>query len=98
MIDIQYTRLFSPRVVFALPHLQTVSTRFEFANTQLCIKKDNRRHWNSPTEVFNSPAGYKGEGGGGDKTGATISLYTIDDQKLTSNSFNRNFIEINDDM
>lgn len=41
-----YTRLFSPRVMFAHLHLQTVWAHLQFAQTHLCLKIDNLRHWN----------------------------------------------------
>lgn len=38
---ILYTNLFSYGVVLPLQHLQTISLRFHFAQTMLCVKRDN---------------------------------------------------------
>lgn len=47
------------RVIFALCYvrrsckqLQTVSPNLEFAQTHLCLKIDNMKHWNSPSLKF----------------------------------------------
>lgn len=49
---ILFTELFSPRVIFALLHLQTGLPHIEFAQTELCSKRDNekprRREYFSP--------------------------------------------------
>lgn len=47
-----FTGLFSPRGLYTPLHLQAVSPRLEFAQTQLCLKKDNMRHWHSPSLKF----------------------------------------------
>uniref|UniRef100_K1PC66 Uncharacterized protein n=1 Tax=Magallana gigas TaxID=29159 RepID=K1PC66_MAGGI len=57
-------------VIFALLHLRTVSPRLEFAQTQLCLKKDNMRPWNSPSLKFRSLATKVKRGE--NKTGANI--------------------------
>lgn len=54
------------RVIFALCNfcpstiMQTVSLRLEFTQKQLCLKRDNQNHLNSPP-VLNSPADNEGE-------------------------------------
>lgn len=42
--------LFSPRAICALLHLQTILPGVEFAQIQLCLKKDNLKHWNLPMQ------------------------------------------------
>lgn len=46
--------------IFALSHLQTVSSPLEFAQTQLCLKRNNLRHWKSPR--YKLPTDNEGEG------------------------------------
>lgn len=68
------TGLFSPQFIFALIHLQTVSSHLEFAQTKLWInmmKKDSLRLRNSPHLKF---ACWQQERG--DKTGVNTALYT----------------------
>lgn len=50
--EILYTGLFSLRVIFALLQLETDSLSLKFAKTMLCLKRDNWRHWNSPSLKF----------------------------------------------
>lgn len=50
-----HTGIFSPRAIFTL---QTVLARLEFAQTQLCLKRDHLKHCNSS---LNSPAEHKGK-------------------------------------
>lgn len=38
---LRYTLLFSPSLIFILLHLQAVSLCLEFAQTQLCLKRDS---------------------------------------------------------
>lgn len=49
--------LLSPGLIFALLHLLTVSPRPEFAQMQLCLKKDNTVLDIGIRPVVNSPAG-----------------------------------------
>lgn len=49
-----YTGLFSPRLIFAHLRLQTVSLRLEFAQKQLSLKRDNKKHLNLPSLKFAS--------------------------------------------
>lgn len=41
-----------PHAIFVLLPFQTVSPHLEFAQTWLCLKKDNLRHWHSPSLKF----------------------------------------------
>lgn len=45
-------KLFSPRVMFALLHMQVVSPCLEFDQALLCLKRYNLKHWNSPRFIF----------------------------------------------
>lgn len=45
-------KLFSPRVMFALLHMQIVSPCLEFDQALLCLKRYNLKHWNSPRFIF----------------------------------------------
>lgn len=49
---ILYTKLFSPRVMFALLHMQVVSPCLEFDQALLYLKRYNLKHWNSPRFIF----------------------------------------------
>lgn len=42
-LELKYTGLFLPPVIFSLLHLQTFSLRFEFAQTKPSLKRDNIR-------------------------------------------------------
>lgn len=72
--------LFSPRAICALLHLQTILPSVEFAQIQLCLKKDNLKHWNLSHAVLNSPRAADNEGERREnKTGANISQYAVSD-------------------
>lgn len=58
-----YTGLFSHCVIFASLHLQTVPPRLEFAQRQLCFKRNDMRNWRSPSLTT--------------KTGENTSLFTV---------------------
>lgn len=45
-------KLFSPRVMFALVHMQIVSPCLEFDQALLCLKRYNLRQWNSSRFIF----------------------------------------------
>lgn len=45
-------KLFSPRVMFALLHMQIVSPCLEFDQALLCLKRYDLRHWNSSRFIF----------------------------------------------
>lgn len=70
-----YKVIFAPGNIFALLHLQPVSPRLEFAQTQFCLTKNNLRHWDSPSLIF---ASWQPNERGEIKTGANISMYIVD--------------------
>lgn len=48
-----YADLFSLRVIFrSFTHSQQFSHRLDFVKIQLCLKRDNLRHGNSPSLNF----------------------------------------------
>lgn len=73
-IYVLYAGLFSPYAIFARLHLLTGSSRLEFVQTQLCLKKNKLRIENQP--VINSLAENEGETGE-NKTATNVSLHTV---------------------
>lgn len=71
-----YTGLFLPRIIFVFQHMLTVSLCLEFAQTLLCLRRDNLRIGIHP--VLNSSVDNEGKMGQ-NIPGANISLYTICD-------------------